>query len=77
MPVLLKHALEFPLYPVEFRGGEQPDRGRLATDRHPLRADPARAGTRGQIGVLNPRWIEFVEAVPKTARGKIQPFKLR
>ena len=25
----------------------------------------------------NPRWIEFVEALPKTATGKIQRFKLR
>jgi 4-hydroxybenzoate-CoA ligase len=24
-----------------------------------------------------PRWIEFVDALPKTATGKIQRFKLR
>jgi benzoate-CoA ligase len=24
-----------------------------------------------------PRWVEFVEALPKTATGKIQRFKLR
>ena len=24
-----------------------------------------------------PRWIEFVESLPKTATGKIQRFKLR
>jgi len=29
------------------------------------------------MGLLNPRWIEFVEAVPKTATGKIRPFKVR
>ena len=31
-----------------------------------------------QIGMWKyPRWIEFVESLPKTATGKIQRFKLR
>ena len=31
-----------------------------------------------QIGMWKyPRWIEFVEGLPKTATGKIQRFKLR
>jgi 4-hydroxybenzoate-CoA ligase/benzoate-CoA ligase len=28
-------------------------------------------------GYKRPRWIEFVEELPKTATGKIQRFKLR
>jgi len=31
----------------------------------------------GMAGYKRPRWIEFVDDLPKTATGKIQRFKLR
>jgi len=32
---------------------------------------------KGMAEYKRPRWIEFVEELPKTATGKIQRFKLR
>jgi 4-hydroxybenzoate-CoA ligase len=37
-----------------------------------------REHVKAQVGMWKyPRWIEFVESLPKTATGKIQRFKLR
>jgi 4-hydroxybenzoate-CoA ligase len=40
--------------------------------------DALKEHVKGRIGAWKyPRWIEFVEDLPKTATGKIQRFKLR
>jgi 4-hydroxybenzoate-CoA ligase len=40
--------------------------------------DELREHVKAQVGMWKyPRWIEFVESLPKTATGKIQRFKLR
>jgi 4-hydroxybenzoate-CoA ligase len=41
-------------------------------------AELLKAHVKERIGVWKyPRWVEFVEGLPKTATGKIQRFKLR
>src|SRR6266567_1522338 len=41
-------------------------------------SDELREHVKAQVGMWKyPRWIEFVESLPKTATGKIQRFKLR
>jgi 4-hydroxybenzoate-CoA ligase len=48
-----------------------------AEDRAALR-ETLQSSVKDRIGVWKyPRWIEFVEALPKTATGKIQRYKLR
>ena len=50
--------------------GEPPDRAALSEE--------LKAHVKQRIGVWkSPRWIEFVEGLPKTATGKIQRFRLR
>jgi 4-hydroxybenzoate-CoA ligase len=41
-------------------------------------SEQLKAHVKGQIGVWKyPRWIVFVDGLPKTATGKIQRFRLR
>jgi benzoate-CoA ligase len=41
-------------------------------------ADELRAHVKSQLAPYKyPRWIEFIDELPKTATGKIQRFKLR
>ena len=41
-------------------------------------ADEIKAFVKGELAAFKyPRWIQFIEALPKTATGKIQRFKLR
>jgi 4-hydroxybenzoate-CoA ligase len=41
-------------------------------------SEDLREHVKAQVGMWKyPRWIEFVESLPKTATGKIQRFKLR
>jgi 4-hydroxybenzoate-CoA ligase len=43
-----------------------------------IRAEDLQEHVKRQVGPWKyPRWIEFVEGLPKTATGKIQRFKLR
>lgn len=40
--------------------------------------EPLKAHVKSLIGAWKyPRWIDFVDALPKTATGKIQRYKLR
>jgi acyl-coenzyme A synthetase/AMP-(fatty) acid ligase len=51
--------------------------------RHPTKAGPAMAQeliqfTKQRLAPFKyPRWVEFLDELPKTASGKIQRFKLR
>jgi 4-hydroxybenzoate-CoA ligase len=48
-----------------------------ATD-HAALSDELKEHVKQRIGVWKyPRWIEFVDGLPKTATGKIQRFRLR
>ena len=54
---------------------DEEDRGALGVDR--LVAE-LQAHVKSRVGVWKyPRWIEFVDSLPKTATGKIQRFRLR
>src|SRR5260370_41323207 len=63
------HALEKPMAYVVLAAGHTPS-SELARELQDL--------VRSRIAEYKrPRWIEFVEALPKTATGKTQRFKLR
>jgi benzoate-CoA ligase len=58
-----------PLAYVVLKSGHAPN-GALA--------DELRAHVKAQLAPYKyPRWIEFIDELPKTATGKIQRFKLR
>jgi benzoate-CoA ligase len=58
-----------PLAYVVLKGGQAPS---------PALADELRQHVKSQLAPYKyPRWIEFIDELPKTATGKIQRFKLR
>ena len=49
-----------------------------AADASPELADAIKAHVKSRLAPYKyPRWIEFVDELPKTATGKIQRFRLR